>query len=83
MFKDRFVRTEDNDGYYASANDDSGITIMVPKLEGIKTQLFFRRIIKQNCPDGNKTLLVANVENVFLYVTEDNKFILTTNGELR
>ncbi len=80
---DRFERSEDSDGFYATAVDGSGITVMVEKPEGTSASLFLRRIIKPFVEGQNTTLLVGQLDGVYLYVTEDNKLLLTKNSELR
>jgi len=80
---DLFFRTEDDEGHYAAAVDGSGLVLIVKKEDGIKSSLFMRRIIKPFAPENNQSILVCELDGVFLYVTEDNKFIMTKNGELR
>lgn len=73
--------TSDEEGFYA-VSEENGITIYLQKDETNESKMCHRRIIKQNSAE-QRSILIAQLKDVFLYVTEDNKFILTTNSELR
>jgi len=82
MFNDRFERIEDDEGLFAVDNRGE-LTLHIPVIPGVATQIFKRRIVKPFVQDGNKTLLIGQVDNVFLYIDDDGLMIMTTDGEMR